>query len=300
MSPHATTSFRSLPASLAEAVTRLDIRPRRPVQGRGEGLHRSPEFGASVEFAEYRDYTPGDPLSRIDWAVYARSDRYRVRRFQEETSLRAALLLDTSASMDFHGQGLLSKWEYACQLAAGTIYALVRQGDSATLYATGNPATPVAPPVGHITTLTPTLSWLDSHQPAGRTQLAHSISSLISHVSRRSLIIIISDFLEDSPPIVRAFRQLYHEGHSLIALHISDSTERTPNFDGPVELTDSETNQRLVVEINEIRARYEEAFINHNTTLRTACNASLGDYHFIDTRQPPATALRCIARGGRQ
>lgn len=293
------TTFRCLPPALAEAVGRLGIHVRRPVRGRGEGLHRSPDYGASVEFAEYRDYTPGDPPNRIDWAVYARTDRYRVRRFQEETSLRGVIVLDVSASMDFCETGPMSKWAYACRLAAGVIYALVRQGDSAALYAAGASATSACEPVGHLGGLAPALRWLDTTQPTGAGRLADSIVSASAQIRERSLVVVISDFLEAREGLTRAFRRLYHEGHSLIALHVADGGERAPVFSGPVELEDSETRQRLVVEIDEIRARYEQAFLAHSDGLRRACADCLGDYHLIDTREAAELALRRMAAGGR-
>ena len=299
MPASAPMTFRCLPPAFAEAVGRLGIHVRRPVRGRGEGLHRSPDYGASVEFAEYRDYTPGDPPNRIDWAVYARTDRYRVRRFQEETSLRGAIVLDVSASMDFGEAGPLTKWAYACRLAAGAIYALVRQGDSAALYAVGAAAAPACEPVGHVGGLAPVLRWLDTAKPAGPGRLADGIASVSAQARERSLVVVISDFLEGRDTLVRAFRRLYHEGHSLIALHVVDGAERVPVFTGPVELEDSETRRRLVVEIDEIRARYDQAFLAHSDGLRRACADCLGDYHLVDTREAPELALRRLAAGGR-
>ncbi len=299
MPASALTTFRCLPPALAEAVGRLGIHVRRPVRGRGEGLHRSPDYGASVEFAEYRDYTPGDPPNRIDWAVYARTDRYRVRRFQEETSLRGAVVLDASASMDFRDAAALTKWEYACRLAAGTIYALVRQGDSAALYTAAAALEPAGEPVGHVGGLAPLLRRLDAARPEGAGRLAASIEAVSARLRARSLVVVISDFLEPRADVVRAFRRLYHEGHSLIALHVVDGGERAPVFAGPVELEDSETRQRLVVELDEIRGRYEQAFTAHVEGLRRACAECLGDYHVIDTREPPELALRRMAEGGR-
>lgn len=298
MPASALTTFRCLPPTLAEAVGRLGIRVRRPVRGRGEGLHRSPAFGSSVEFAEYRDYTPGDAPNLIDWAVFARTDRYRVRRFQEETSMRGVIVLDTSASMDFCEAGPLSKWDYACRLAAGMIYALVRQGDSAALHAAGPALVSACEPVGHVGGLAPVLRWLDTTKPAGVGRLAGAIEALTPQVRERSLVVVISDFLEARPELVRAFRRLYHEGHSLIALHVVDGGERLPAFSGTVELEDSETRQRLVVAMEEIRERYDQAFMAHSDGLRRACAECLGDYYLIDTREAPELALRRLAAGG--
>jgi uncharacterized protein (DUF58 family) len=122
-----------LPPRVADQIRGLGISSRRPMQGGIQGLHRSPDFGASVEFAEYRDYIEGDAPNLIDWQVFAKTDRYMIRRFQDETSLRATVLVDASASLNFRQTGPVTKFEYACSLAAGLMYMLVCQGDAASL-----------------------------------------------------------------------------------------------------------------------------------------------------------------------
>jgi len=291
------SSLRYLPAALAESIHRVGIRVRRPVRGRGEGLHRSPDFGASVEFAEYRDYTPGDPPNRIDWSVYARSDRYRVRRFHEETSLRAAVLLDTSESLLFRDTGALNKWDYACYLAAGVMYALVNQGDLAALFLFTEHIDRPYEPAGTLVGLRPMLAGLEDVQPAGRTDIAQAMFEVAERTPPRSLIIVISDFLQDASKLVTGMQRLHHDGHNLILLHVLDGGERSPSFAGMVELRELETSRRLVVDMDEIRGRYEQAVERHVTTLRRACADSLGDYHLIDTRDPVESVLQRLAGG---
>jgi uncharacterized protein (DUF58 family) len=295
--PARDTSFRYLPAALAESVHRLGIHVRRPVRGRGEGLHRSPDFGASVEFAEYRDYTPGDPPSRIDWSVYARSDRYRVRRFHEETSLRAAVLLDSSESLAYRDAGRLTKWEYACHLAAGVMYALVRQGDMAALSICTTQIERRFEAAGTLVGLRPMLTALEELRPAGRTDLGQAMFDVAERTPARSLVIVISDFLQEAARVVNGLQRLHHDGHNLILLHVMDGGERRPAFAGVAELRELETGKRLVVDMDEIRARYEEAVDRHVETLRRACADSLGDYHLIDTREPVEAALQRLAGG---
>ena len=294
--PPRDTSFRYLPASLAEAVHRLGIHVRRPVRGRGEGLHRSPDFGASVEFAEYRDYTPGDPPNRIDWSVYARTDRYRVRRFHEETSLRAAVLLDSSESLAFRETGRLAKWEYACHLAAGAMYALVRQGDAAALSVCAARVERRFEAAGTLVGLRPVLAALEEMRPAGRTDLGQAMFDVAERTPPRSLVIVISDFLQAASEIVRGLQRLHHEGHNLILLHVMDGGERRPAFGGVAELRELETGRRLVVDMDEIRTRYEQAVDRHVETLRRACADCLGDHHLIDTREPVEAALQRLGK----
>lgn len=297
MSSVRTTSFRYLPASLAEAVHRLGIRVRRPVRGRGEGLHRSPDFGASVEFAEYRDYTPGDPPGRIDWNVYARSDRYRVRRFQEETSLRAALLLDTSESLAFKDAGSMTKWDYACHLAAGVMYALVRQGDMAALSLFAATLERSFEPAGTLAGMRTMLNALEALRPAGRTDIGKAMLDVAERTPPRSLVIVISDFLQRPDLVVKGMQRMHHDGHNLILLHVMDGGERRPGFGGIAELRELETGKRLVVDMDDVRARYEESVEKHIETLRRACADCMGDYHLIDTREPVEASLQRLAGG---
>ena len=292
-----TTSFKCLPSSLADAVHRLGIRVRRPVRGRGEGLHRSPDFGASVEFAEYRDYTPSDPPNRIDWSVYARSDRYRVRRFHEETSLRAAVLLDSSGSLAFRETGALSKWDYACHLAAGVMYALVRQGDMASLSVFAESVERTFEPAGTLVGMRPMLTALEALRPSGRTDVGRAMFDVAERTPPRSLVIVISDFLQNPAAVIKGMQRLSHDGHNLILLHVMDGGERHPGFAGMAELRELETGRRLVVDMDEIRIPYEQAVERHLEMLRRASADGLGDYHLIDTREPVEAALQRLAGG---
>ena len=295
--PPRTSSFKYLPASLAEAVHRLGIRVRRPVRGRGEGLHRSPDFGASVEFAEYRDYTPGDPPNRIDWSVYARTDRYRVRRFQEETSLRAAILLDTSESLAFRETGAMSKWDYSCHLAAGVMYALVRQGDMAALSVFAESIEKAFEPAGTLVGLRLMLNALEEIRPGGKTDIGQAMFDVAERTPPRSLVIVISDFLQQPDKVVKGMQRLHHDGHNLILLHVIDGGERHPGFGGIAEIRELETGKRLVVDMDDIRARYEQSVEHHIETIRRACADCMGDYHLIDTREPVEASLQRLAGG---
>jgi uncharacterized protein (DUF58 family) len=288
--PHA--PFRYLPAALAEAVQRLAIRVRRPVRGRGEGLHRSPDFGASVEFAEYREYTPGDLPARIDWAVYARTDRYLVRRFEEETSLQATLALDTSGSLGFRDAGPLTKLEFACYLAAGLTYALTRQGDAAGLCTFTDRVERHLPPAATLTGLRPLLEALETLEARGRSDIGTALQQIADRLPARSLVIVISDFLQEADRIVRGLRRLDHDGHNLILLHVIDGGERALGFAGVTELREIETGRRLVADVDDVRTAYTRAVERHIETLRRAASDCLGDYHLLDTREPVEAALR--------
>ncbi|MDD5707884.1 MAG: DUF58 domain-containing protein [Kiritimatiellae bacterium] len=291
------SSYRYLPPSLAESVHRLGIRVRRPVRGRGEGLHRSPEYGASVEFAEYRPYTPGDAPNRIDWPVYARSDRYLVRRSQEETSLNATILLDTSESLAYRAAGPCTKLEYACFLAAGLMYALVGQGDAASLFTFTVGLDTLLPPIGTLTGLRAPLDVLERLRASGRSDIEAALMATAERIRARSLVICISDFLQPAERIAHGVRRLAHDGHNLIMLHVLDGGERHLDFSGVAELRELETGRRLTIDVEDIREAHARAAAAHSETLGRACAEALGDYHLLDTREPVELALLRLQGG---
>ena len=283
--------FRFLPPSLAERVHRLGIRVRRPVRGRGEGLHRSPEYGASVEFAEYRPYSPGDPPNRIDWPVYARSDRYLIRQSLEETSLVGTVLLDTSGSMAYREAGPCAKLEYACFLAAGLMYALVAQGDAASLFTFGARLGRALPPTGTLAGLRPLLETLETLKADGVGDIGAALLEAADRLPPRSLVVCISDFLQEPAAILHGLRRLGHDGHNVVLLHVLDGGERRLAFGGVSELRELETGRRLTIEVDDIRQDYERAVEDHIGRLGRACAETLGDYHVLDTREAVDTAL---------
>ena len=289
--------FRFLPPSLAESVHRLGIRVRRPVRDRGEGLHRSPEYGASVEFAEYRPYTPGDPPNRIDWPVFARSDRYLIRQSLEETSLVATVMLDTSGSMAYREVGPCAKLEYGCFLAAGLMYALVAQGDAASLFSFGSRLGRVLPPTGTLAGLRPLLEALETLTAGGAGDIGTALLEAADRIPPRSLVVCISDFLQSPAAIIHGLRRLEHDGHNVILLHVLDGGERRLAFGGVSELRDLETSRRLTIEVDEIRQAYERAVETHIEQLGRACAETLGDYHVLDTREAVDSALLRLQGG---
>src|SRR6201996_787376 len=191
-------TFKYLPSRVADQIRGLGISSRRPMQGGIQGLHRSPDFGASVEFAEYRDYIEGDAPNLIDWSVYAKTDRYMIRRFQDETSLRATVLVDASASLHFKQSGPVTKFEYACSLAAGMMYLLVSQGDSAALSFFTDKLTDRFAPVASTETLSPILLAMENVKPQGAGNIEQSLHEAAEMLKQRSMVILVSDLLQ--PP----------------------------------------------------------------------------------------------------
>lgn len=283
--------FKYLPPELAERLRSFRITVRRPVHGRQEGLHRSPNFGASVEFAEYREYSPGDPINLIDWDVYARSDRYVIRQCHEETNLRAYIMLDTSGSLSFRDIGDISKHEYSAFLAAGLMFIFVNQGDSASLLTFDDSIRKFFEPVGTFDGLTPLLGHLEAAEPGRKSDIEAAIHEAAGIIAGKSLVVVVSDLLQDSEAIVRGVRHLHHKGHNIMILHVTDMGERQLCFDGVAELRDLETGDRMVVEVDQIRNTYANAVSRHLAALKAGFSECLVDYHLIDTRSPVDQAL---------
>lgn len=286
--------YKYLPPELAESARDLTINVRRPVHGPKEGRHRSPHYGSSVEFAEYREYSPGDPTSLIDWAVYARSDRYVIRRFHEETNLRAYILLDTSGSLGFRDEAAHTKSEIACFLAAAVSYALVHQGDSVGLLTFDSRLRRRLAPVGTLAGLRELLLALEDVTPRGEGNIENAMHETADMIHARSLVIVLSDLLQDTEQLAKGLRHLSHNGHNLLVLHVLDLGERRLSFGGVVELKDVETGQRLIVEADDIRHAYRQAVERYIEEVRLVCAECLADYHLVDTHRPVEASLHDI------
>jgi uncharacterized protein (DUF58 family) len=284
-------AYKFLPPQLAERLRGLGLSVRRPVEGAMQGLHRSPHHGSSVEFADYREYTPGDSPSLIDWAIYARSDRYVIRRYQEETNLRAHLLLDISESMSFRQAGLHSKMDYACYLAAALMLVLVGQSDSTGLTFFNDEIRQSFAPVGSLEGLRPILLALEDIVPSGRSQIEQALHQTAEKIRRRSLVILISDLLQEPSGIIRGIQHLRHNLHEVLVLQPLDAAEMSLTFSGLAELRELETGARLPVEGDEIREAYAHEVSRFLEEIRRGCLGSLADYHLIDTRTPVEETL---------
>jgi uncharacterized protein (DUF58 family) len=284
-------AYKFLPPTLADRLRGLGVSVRKPVEGGLQGLHRSPHHGSSVEFADYREYTRGDPPNLIDWAVYARTDRHVIRRYQEETNLRAYLLLDTSESMGFRDLGRHTKMEYACFLAAGLMYVLISQSDAAGLTLFNETGAKSFPPTGSLDGLRPMLLALEEIKPSGQTRIDQALHQLAERIQRRSLVILISDLLQNPAEIIHGLQHLHHNKHELLVLQPLDAAELSLNFSGLAELRDVETGTRLPIHADEIREAYAREVQKFLDEIRRGCSSCLADYHLFDTRTPVEEAL---------
>ncbi|MEO0093016.1 MAG: DUF58 domain-containing protein [candidate division WOR-3 bacterium] len=271
-------------------LRRIDLKARLVVEGFLTGLHRSPFKGFSVEFADYRQYMPGDELKRIDWKVYAKTDRFYIREYEEETNLRAYLLLDTSGSMSYTSDKI-SKLEYASYLAASLAYLLLRQKDSVALVQFATKIEKYIPPRQSGAHLSVLLHTLDKIKPGGETDLAQTFHQLAEKIRRRGLVIILSDLFDVKEKVLKALRHFRHRKHEVLVFQILDRNEIDFRFNAPLVLKDLETAKELTCDPRPIRKEYQKAFDEFFTDFRRRCRESQIDYHLITTDMPFDRAL---------
>lgn len=275
----------------------LELVATRVVEGLYAGLHRSPHRGFSVEFAEHRMYQPGDDLRFVDWRMFGRSDRYYVKQFEQETSLRATILLDLSASMDWSSEPALpTKLWYARQLAAALALILVRQGDAVGLTAFDHEVRHRLEPGGGDRHWRALVRSLDTLSPGTRTDLATPLTEVAARMRGRGLAVLISDLLADPDEAHGSLSMLRHQGHEVVVFHLLDPGERELPPVGGARFVDPETGEELAVSVPEIRAEYRRAV---ERSLEEWGHVLVGqgtDYFVVDTDRPMALALRHYLR----
>ena len=276
--------YRYLPPRMAERLRGVEIGVRRPMDGSHQGLHRSPAFGSSVEFAEYREYAPGDPIARIDWPVYARSDRYVIRRFHEDVSIRCYIMLDISASMKYQQDGALQKSEYACYLAAGMMYVMVQQGDMVSLITFDDQIREYYEPSGTFVGLKPMLQGLEKIEPKNKGNIEAALHSAAELIKGKALVVIISDLLEEPESILQGINHLYYDGKEITLFHILDPAEMNMSITGLADVTSLETKDKITVDFRRIRDAYLEQLRLYLDELRSGLQKTRSEYILTETR----------------
>ncbi|HVP67196.1 MAG TPA: DUF58 domain-containing protein [Anaeromyxobacteraceae bacterium] len=246
------------PAVLSRLAT-LKLRVRAVAEGVLTGLHRSPHRGQSVEFAEHKEYTPGDEIRHIDWKAYGKFDKYYVKRFEQETNLRAWLLVDASGSMGYRGaEGRLSKLEYASALAGTLAYVLVRQQDAAGLLVfAGGVAKAIAPRAepSHVTAI---LETLEGIEPAGETRLASAIDFLVERAQRRSGVFVFSDLMDKEERVLKVVGELRKRRHEVTLFHVLDPAELEFPFEDPTMFLSMEDERKVEARGRDVKKGYLE------------------------------------------
>jgi uncharacterized protein (DUF58 family) len=277
------------PKSL-ERVANLPLLARGVVEGFISGLHRSPFHGSSVEFSEYRKYVAGDDLKHLDWKAYGKSEKLYVKLYEEETNLRATILLDTSASMGYASGGM-RKADYGAYLAAALAYLMVRQQDTVGLATFDNSIRTNLPPGAGALHLNELLTVLDGLEVGYATGIAKPLHDIAEMVKRRGLIILISDLFDEPDEVMRGLLHFRHKKHEVIVFHLVDPDERSFPFRGPVTFRDLESGQRMDVTPEAIRKEYVKSFKDFVDRYRRGAAEARIDYVLADTSVPWETLL---------
>lgn len=291
-----------LTPELAGQLGRLDLVARLVVEGFLLGLHKSPYHGFSAEFAEYRQYIPGEPVANMDWRAYAKSDRHYLKVFTEETNLRATILVDCSASMDFRGDPRRpDKKRYAAYLAAALSYLLLRQNDAVGLL-TFDQAPLVSVPARSLRRqFFQVLKVLDDLPPGTGTDLGAVLHRVAERVPRRGLVILLSDLMDEPARIVEGLKHFRHRGHEVIVFQILDPREVDLDYRGEVEFEAlEEPGLRVRLEPAHVREAYRERFEAWRAHLRRECRRQRVDLVEITTDTPFARGLGAYLRKRRR
>ena len=288
------------PAQMAR-LNRLVLGSRYVVEGNLAGRHRSAQKGASTEFADHRAYLPGDDIKRIDWKVLGRTEKYYIRRYQDETNLRVYLLVDRSCSMAYSGDpGRPTKFQYASTLAAAIGYVVLRARDSVGLHVFSGQLDVSMPCKNDFNSLNHALTVLQQTEPGGKTAAAAVMHQIAESIRRRALVVIISDLLDDPDELVKAFAHFRGNHHDVIVLHVLDPVELDLSLKRGAEFRDLETGERLIADPRALADAYREAFGAFLDTYRQACAELKIDYRLCRTDAPADTFVRAYLEARRR
>ena len=280
-----------LKPSVIRNVARLDLRARFIVEGFLTGLHASPFQGFSVEFSEHRRYSQGDDPKDIDWLVFAKTDRFYIKKYQAETNISGYLLMDLSESMAYTYRQELSKFDYCVCLAAALGYLMIHQQDPVGLMTFDEKLRASLPARSKRTQLGNILALLSKAKPTGQTDVAGNLHRVAAMIRQRSLMMIFSDLLCDPEPVIRAIQMLRHRGHDVIVFHVLDEAEVNFPFDSLSDFEDPESGERLIVDAIGIRGDYIDAVRELRDRYKRDCLKMGADYVPLDTSMPFDRAL---------
>lgn len=290
--------MRWLPGPTTATISRLDLIARGVVEGFIAGRHRSPHKGFSVEFAEHRQYVPGDDLRNLDWRVLARKDRYYIKQYVEETNLRATILLDASGSMAYRGEQAaecegrrLSKFEYAQYIAAVLAYMLVGQQDGVGMVTFDRKIRSYLPARARASQVRTILEQIDATEPGGETGLAEIFHDIAERIPRRGLVIVLSDLFDDATELVKALHHFRYRRHEVVVFHIMAEEELHFPFDSFTQFRDLEVDREVQVDPKSIRASYLDRIRTFLGEVSSGCGQMAADYVPMSTKTPFDKAL---------
>lgn len=296
----ATTSFKYFEPEILSRLENFDLRARGIVEGFIAGMHKSPFHGFSIEFAQHREYVAGDEIKHVDWRVYAKSDKYYIKQYEEETNFVAHILLDTSESMKF-GSGEQTKLDYACLMSACLTYLILQQRDSVGMVSFDRKVKEYLRPSGNPSFLQTVLGRLNETEPAEETDVGSVLHELSTRLRRRGMVILISDLLDDLDKIFDGLQHLRFDKHEVMIFHVLDHQERAFELDGLVRFKGLEKVIDVRTEPRRIREMYLNELNKFTKRLREGCDRHGIQLVEVDTTMPIEQVLInfLISRSGK-
>ncbi len=278
---------------IARSLGSMELIARYVVEGFITGLHKSPYHGFSVEFAEHRPYLPGDAIRNIDWKLFGRTDRHYIKQFEEETNLKAHIIVDASRSMNYTSDPKrITKYKYATMLAAALAYLLMRQQDAVGLGLFDEELRVFMPARLKQSYLREMLRKLQTTEPSHATRTQSALRRVAERLTRRGLVIVISDFLDDPDEIKLPLSLMQHAGHEVIAFQVLDPAERTLELhSADATIVDLETGQQIRTQPYQLQASYQKSVSEYLTNLKDSLLSEGIDYLLLETTTPFDRAL---------
>lgn len=272
-------------------LANIELIAKLVVEGFITGLHHSPYHGFSVEFAEHRAYRPGDEIKYLDWKVLARTEKYFVKQFEEETNTRAMVILDSSASMKFASAGNISKYDYGSYLAASLSLLMIQQRDAVGLVLYDTKIRKFHSPNSRPSYIREILKTLETTTPQNQTGTAECLNEIAERIKKRSLIIVISDFFDDIDSVAKALQHFRHDQNEVIVFHLLDPREIDFKFGKSATFADMETGEKLLTHPYQLQKAYETSMQEFINSLKSRCLFQRIDYNLITTNTPFDKAL---------
>ncbi len=285
-----------------QALARLkgvSLRAKSVVDGVLQGMHRSPHQGASIEFAEHKEYSPGDEIKHVDWKVYGRLDKYYVKKFEHETNLRAFMVIDGSASMGYGADGMLTKFDYAATVATTLAYLLLKQQDAVGLMKFDQQIAEVLPPRSRMTHLSAMADLLEKSKVRGGTDIGGALQVLVEQHKKRGMVLVFSDFFGNDERAFAMVRNLVGRGHDVVVLQVLDGDELEFPFKEMTLFEGLESDQKLLVEPQIVRREYLARMREHQARVRKQALESQAGYQLVDTRIAPGEVVLKLIRDRR-
>ncbi len=283
MAMKANSDYRKyLNPEIVSHIKNMQLRARLIVEGFISGLHRSPYHGFSVEFSDYRSYMSGDEIRHIDWKVYGKTDRFYIKRFEEETNLKSYLLLDISASMGYSSHQV-TKLEYAAYLSAALAYLMIEQRDAVGLVSFDRKIQKYFAPRSMKSYLALILAELEKITASRQTDIATTLHEMAERIHRRGLIIILSDLLDEPEKVISGLKHFRHKKHEVIVFHILDPMEINFAFKKNVLFKDLETGEKITTQPWHIQAEYQKQVRQFIQNYQRQCQLNRIDYVQLDT-----------------